>query len=273
MARRVYEFNRYLKAITIPANKLKPYYVLDERAMAFLMDIQQEKLMCQNGNIYCMLKTDWDKIYQKWMNVYRNWLTENHDEILDKYNKLIFLEDWNKYARGTISAWEMEALCFYYHEHELAHIDNNRYGFVNFYDLSPEPQIDRTFTKNGKTINMYKLYKICGTCIAKNKNKGSVTLLTTDGVVDVKFRREYFALFDKQISARGDDGKKHIVEKSWFNRGSMIIIQGMRSEDMFIAKKYASSGGHQLYKIDEVIDDEIKIRTTRAQGDAEDEEE
>lgn len=273
MARRIYEFNRYLKAITIPANKLKPYYVLDERAMGFLVNIQQEDIICQNGNIYCILKTDWDKIYQKWMNIYRNWITENHDEILNKYNELIFLEEWNKYARGSISAWEMEALCFYYHEHELAHIDKNRYNFANFYELSPEPQIDRTFTKNGKTINIYKLYKICGTCIAKNKNKGLVTLLTTDGVVEVKFRREYFALFDKQISAKGEDGKKHIIEKSWFNRGSMIIVQGMRSEDMFIAKKYASSDGHQLYKIDEVIEDEIRIRTTRAQGDAEDEEE
>ena len=38
-----------------------------------------------------------------------------------------------------------------------------------------------------------------------------------------------------------------------------------------IVKKYASSGGHQLYKIDEVIDDEIVIRTVRAQGDLEDE--
>ena len=52
----------------------------------------------------------------------------------------------------------------------------------------------------------------------------------------------------------------------------MIIVQGIRIDDMFVAKKYASSGGHQLYKIDEVINDEIKIRATRAQGDAEDEE-
>ena len=271
MARRIYEFNRYLKAITISANKLKPYYVLDERAMSFLIDIQQEQLICQNGNIYCILKTDWDKIYQKWMDVFRTWMTENQQYILHEYNKLIFLSDWNKYAKGTISAWEMEALCFYYHEHELSNINNNQYGFVNFYDLPTDPEIDRSFTKNGKTINLYKLYKICGTCIAKNKNKSTVSLLTTNGVVDVKFRKEYFALFDKQISARGDDGKKHIVEKSWFNRGSMIIVQGIRCDDMFVAKKYASSGGHQLYKIDEVIDNEIKIRTTRAQGDMEDE--
>ena len=271
MARRVYEFNRYLKAITIPANKLKPYYVLDERAMAFLIDIEKEDIMCSNGNFYCVLKTDWDKIYQKWMDVYRKWMTDNQDEILYKYNELIFLDEWNKYAKGTISAWEMEALCFYYHEHELAHIDNNRYGFVNFNDLSPEPVVDKVFRKGDKEIKMFKLYKICGTCIAKNKMKHSVSLLTTTGVVDVKFRKEHFALFDKQISAKGDDGKKHIIERSWFNRGSMIIVQGMRSDDMFVAKKYASTGGHQLYKIDEVIGDEIVIRTTRAQGDPEDE--
>ena len=271
MARRVYEFNRYLKAITIPANKLKPYYVLDERAMAFLVNIQKEDMICQNGNIYCILKTDWDKYYQKWMDIYRKWLIEKQEEVLTKYNGLIFMEDWKKYAKGTISAWEMEALCFYYHEHELAHINNHKYGFVNFCDLPEEPEIERSFYKGTKQINLYKLYKICGTCIAKNKLKSSVTLLTTTGIVEVKFRKEHFALFDRQISAKGEDGKKHIVEKSWFNRGSMIIVQGMRNEDTFVAKKYASTQGHTLYKIDEVIEDEIKIRSTRAQGDVEEE--
>ena len=272
MARRVYEFNRYLKAITVPTNKLKPYYVLDERALGFLVNIQKEELICQNGNIYCILKEDWDKIYQKWMDIFRQWLTDNQEEILDKYNKIIFLEDWNKYAKGTLSAWEMEALCFYYHEHELKNIDNYRYGFVNFNDLPVEPEIERSFYKGTKKINLFKLYKICGTCIAKNKLKSSVTLLTTSGIVEVKFRKEYFSLFDRQISAKGEDGKKHIIEKSWFNRGSMIIVRGMRSEDTFIAKKYNSTEGHTLYKIDEVIGDEIKIRATRAQGDLEDDE-
>ena len=269
MARRVYEFNRYLKAITIPANKLKPYYVLDERALSFLLSTGKEELICQNGDWYCLLKADWDKIYQTQMDVFRKWIAENHDQILNTLNKLIFMDEWNKYAKGTISAWEMEALCFYYHDHELANINNSRYGFVDFNKLPTEPEIDRTFTKGGRTINLYKLYKICGTCIAKNKNKSTVTLLTTTGVVDVKFRKEYFALFDKRISAKGEDGKKHIIEKSWFDRGSMIIVQGIRLDDMFVSKKYASSGGHQLYKIDEVIGDEIKIRTIRAQGDEE----
>ena len=273
MARRIYEFTRYLKAITIPANKQKPYYILDERAINFLVSIQQEQLICKNGEIYCILKDEWEKIYQKWMNIFREWISQNHDEILDKYNKLIFLEDWKKYALGSISAWEMEALCFYYHEHELAHIDKQRYGFSNFFELPTVPIVEKTFKKGDKEIKIYKLTKICGTCIAKNKNKHTVTLLTTDGVVEVKFYKEYFALFNSRISAMGEDNHKHIIEKGWFDRGSMIIVQGMRSEDTFITKKYASQGNsHQLYKIDEVIDDEIKIRATRAQGDAEEEE-
>ena len=113
----------------------------------------------------------------------------------------------------------------------------------------------------------FKLFKICGTCIAKNKVKSTVTLLTTDGVVEVKFRKEYFSLFDKQISERDSDGTKHVVEKSWFNRGSMIIVQGYRSGDNFIPKKYSSSVGHQLYKIDAILPDgELILKDSRYQG-------
>jgi DNA polymerase-3 subunit alpha len=130
--------------------------------------------------------------------------------------------------------------------------------------------IDRSFVKGDKTIHIYQLQKICGTCIAKNKTKSTVTLLTPDGVVEVKFRKEYFSLFDKQISERGLDGVKHVVEKSWFNRGSMIVVMGVRNGDNFVSKKYASSGGHQLYKIDKIEDNgDLILRNARYQGDAE----
>ena len=111
--------------------------------------------------------------------------------------------------------------------------------------------------------------KICGTCIAKNKTKSIVTLLTTDGVVNVKFRKEYFALFDKTISEVGEDGKKHRVETSWFNRGSMIIVQGVRTGDTFVSKKYNSSSGHQLYKIKSIDKDgDIILQTERYKGES-----
>lgn len=268
MARRIYEFNRYLKAV---CKDTATFYKLDERAIEFLTEIGQDNLI-QSG---CELDQKiWDKkVYQPWMDVFRNWISENKDEILANLNNQIFLEDWNKYAKGNYSTWEMETLCFYYHTHELAGINAKLYGLFNFNQLPEEPVVERTFnTKDGKQINIFKLYKICGTCIAKNKAKGTVTLLTPDGIAEVKFRREYFSLFDKQISERQPDGTKKVVEKSWFNRGSMIVVQGFRSGSNFIPKKYSTSSGHQLYKIQEVLSNgELILQDARHQGDLEDE--
>ena len=268
MARRVYEFNRYLKAIT----KADPYaykdmYSLDSRAIEFLYEIDCEHLTTTDNLSHFIRVKDWDNVYQKYMDIFRNWIASDKETILNALNKEIFMEDWNKYAKGNISSWEMEVLCFYYHEHELAHINNDKYGFVDFYALPEDPVIEKTFQKAGKNINIFHLNRICGTCIAKNKTKSTVTILTTSGVINVKFRKEYFAMFDKQISERGADGVKHVVEKSWFNRGNMIVVTGIRSGDDFVSKKYASTGGHQLYKIDEVLENgDLVLKDSRYQG-------
>ena len=268
MARRVYEFNRYLKAITKADKYAYPnMYTLDTRAINFLNEIDCDDLI-ETDNLAWFIKIKaWDKVYQKYMDIFRDWIAKDKDKILNDLNSIIFLEDWNKYAQGNISAWEMEVLCFYYHDHELKNINQDRYGFANFFELPEEPMVERSFTKAGKEIRIFKLDKICGTCIAKNKIKSTVTLLTTTGVVNVKFRKEYFSMFDKQISERGDDGVKHVVEKSWFNRGNMIVVTGMRSGDDFISKKYASTGGHQLYRIEKINPDgTLTLKDSRYQG-------
>ena len=271
MARRVYEFNRYLKAIT-KADKYgyKDMYSLDSRAIEFLYEIDCEHLTTTDNISHFIRVKDWDNVYQKYMDIFRKWIASDKEEILKALNTEIFMEDWNKYAKGNISSWEMEVLCFYYHEHELAHINVDKYGFVDFHALPEDPIIEKTFQKNGKNINIFHLNRICGTCIAKNKTKSTVTILTPTGVVNVKFRKEYFAMFDKQISERGDDGVKHVVEKSWFNRGNMIVVTGIRSGDDFVSKKYASTGGHQLYKIDEVLENgDLVLKDCRYQGGVE----
>lgn len=268
LARRVYEFNRYLKAIT-KADKYayKDMYSLDTRAIAFLQEIDCENLMTTD-NVSWYIKTKaWDNVYQKHMDVFRKWIAAEKDTILNALNTEIFMEDWNKYAKGTISAWEMEVLCFYYHDHELQNVNNDKYGFVDFNLLPEDPIIEKTFRKGDKDIHIFHLNRICGTCIAKNKTKSTVTILTTTGVVNVKFRKEYFAMFDKQISERGADGVKHVVEKSWFNRGNMIVVTGIRSGDDFVSKKYASTGGHQLYRINEILDNgDLVLQDSRYQG-------
>ena len=269
LAHRVYEFNRYLKAVCKTRGSSNGKYLLDERAISFLAENDWDGLIQigTDGNFY-LGESAWDKkVYQSQMDVFRTWISNNKDTILHNLNTAIFMEDWNKYAKGTVSSWEMEVLCFYYHEHELANVNRGLYGFVDFNTLPEDPIVDKTFVKNDKEIKIFKLHRICGTCIAKNKTKGTVTLLTTSGVVNVKFRKEYFSLFDKQISEKGADGIKHVVEKSWFNRGNMIVVTGMRSGDDFIAKKYASTGGHQLYKIDKLNDDgTLTLKDSRYQG-------
>jgi len=261
----VFEFNRYLKSFC----KKGTNFILDERALNFYNTNYGTDYLEYNDNQVLIDMKKWDKIYQVEMDPVRNWMKANQEEILKTLNYLIFKEDWDKYASGNISRWEMESLCFYYHEHELAHLNIEKYGINNFFELSEEPDIERYFpSKQGEMMPLYNIHTIAGTCIAKDKTKSIVYLLTTSGVVPVKFRKEYFSLFDKQISQRQEDGTKKVVEKSWFNRGNMLLVKGIRRGDDFIAKKYASTEGHTLYKIESIDKNgDIIITSDRAGGE------
>ncbi len=266
--KRIYEFNRYLKAVCKGSSE---DYNLDDRALNFLAEIGRDELVETFPEFHMSMKS-WDKVYQKEMDVFRNWIAADKDNILFKLNSTIFKEDWDKYALGSYSSWEMEVACFYYHEHELTNLNNDLYGIVDFFKLPEDPIVDGYWKRGGKSIPIFQLDRIAGTCIDKNKTKSTVTILTTTGVVEVKFRKEYFALFDKQISERGEDGKKHVIERSWFNRGNMIIVNGMRSGDNFICKKYASTVGHQLYRISSINEKgDITLQDMRYQGGFEEE--
>lgn len=243
-------------------------YVLDDRALAFLDQNYEITNLSMVGDKYAITAKAWDKIYQSEMDAVRDWMKDNQQEALYRLNKEIFEEDWRKYALGNYSSWEMEVMCFYYHEHELLHANRGRYGITNYFQLAEDPVVESLW--RGR-IPIYRLSRICGTVIAKNKNKSQVTLLTVEGVVTVKFTKEYFAMFDRQISQRGSDGTKHVIEKSWFNRGSMLVVTGLRRGDEFVCKKYSATPGHQMYKIDDVFaNGSLTLRSERAQGESED---
>lgn len=273
LALRVYEFNRYLKA-KCKTNRVD-IYLLDERAVDFMTKNNIGDNLIQNLlNNYIIQIKPWEKIYNFYMDYIRNYLKINQAEVLQKLNDAIFKENWEKYATGNYSKWEMDSICFYYHEHELANINMGKYGIRKFSSLPEEPKVQKTFKKGNKTINIFELNRICGTCIAKDKNKGLVSLLTTTGVVTIKFSKDYFSLFDKQITEKDNNGVKHVLEKSWFNRGSKIVVMGIRRGDNFIPKKYAATPGHELYRITEVLPDgEIVLQTQRKAGIAEEDEE
>lgn len=257
--KQVFYFNKYLKEY-----KYQHYYYMPhQHAIQFyLNNFNSDVIDIKNDIVYIDQKT-WDKIYKDRMDSVREWLKENQQEILTQLNVKLFQAEWNKYAQGTVSAWEMSSLCFYYHEHELAHIDTQRYGIVDFNTLSSNSDIDYFFQRNGKQIPIYKLSRITGTVIGKNDTRHSITLLTTTGVVNVKFTRDYYAMFNRQISEVNPDGSKTVKEKGWFTRGTKLLITGYRRDDTFVAKKYKSTGGHQLYLIKGVEGRNINLISTR----------
>lgn len=201
------------------------------------------------------------------MDIIRDWLKENQNSILKEYNDQLFLETWNKYANGNLSSWEMSSLSFYHGEHELRYTDSLKYGIVNFNSLSREPEIDYYYKG---VIPIYKLHRIAGTVIAKDDSRCSISLLTTTGVVQVKFTRDYYGMFKRQISQIQSDGTKKVVEKSWFSRGNILLVTGYRREDTWVSKTYTKTGGHQLYHIDKIDGENLVLRYERLDGEAED---
>jgi DNA polymerase-3 subunit alpha len=257
--KQVFVFNKFLK----DNKKVGKYYVFDDGSLDFYTQYYDLNELDVINGMTCILQTKWDKIYKKEMDAARDWLKENQDEVLTQYNNLLFNEAWNKYATGNISAWEMESLCFYYHEHELANIDKYKYGIVNFSTLSYEPEVDYFFKRAGRDIPIFKLYKIAGTIISKDNTKASVVVLTTDGIVNVKFTKEYYAMYNRQISKIQPDGNKKVLEKGWFSRGTKIMVTGYRREDTFVAKTYKATPTHQLYRIVNINNKDLTLEHER----------
>ena len=275
-ARKFYEFTRYLKAECkyLPDPSM---YLANDIVIEFLNAHDLSDLLIINTESRCTFidVKMWDKVYQKQMDVFRDWIASDKEGILNALNDAIFMEEWEKYGKGNLSSWEMEALCFYYHPHELINANTYKYGISNYKDLPEVPVIEKIYQRGNASIPIYRLNKICGTCIAKDKAKSTVYLLTTQGVVTVKFTKEYFSMFDRRISTIDPTtGKKKFLENSWFNRGSMIMVKGFRREDMFISRNYAASPGHQLYRITQVLPNgDLELQGERVKGEAEEDDE
>ena len=257
--RRLFRFNKYLKA----HKQGESYVIADKGAADFYTEFfSLDDLSIYDGKGFIEQKL-WDGIYKTNMDAARDYLKAHQQEMLKAYNTILFKEQWEKYATGNISSWEMESLCFYYHDHELAHIDFAKYGIKNFFTLSPEPEVDYFFKRNGKEIPIYKLNRVAGTVIGKNDTRHLVTLLTVDGVVNVKFTRDYYAMFNRQLSEKDESGVKHVTEKGWFTRGTKLLVTGFRRDDTFVSRKYQKTCGHQLYKISNIEGRNINITSER----------
>ena len=241
----LYKFNKEIKKRSNDED-----YLMDDDQINFYTEYFNTDLVEHiKDGYYHIRKKNWDKMYKVAMDDVREWLTKNQQEALDKYNKILLKAEWDKYATGGISAWEMYAMCFYHHPHELINIDTQKYGISDYEKMPEIPIVEKTFKRGNHDIPIYKLYRIVGTVIAKNNTAFTVDILTTTGVVTVKFTKDYYAMFNRQIKEKQDNGKGKIMEQGWFKRGNMIMVTGFRRDDTFVAKTYKSTLTHQLYKI------------------------
>ena len=263
LQKRVFNFNKYLKKM----KKGTTYYGFDNIAFNFYsnsFDIDLCTPVDDTESGFQIKQTTWDK---KQMDIIRPYIKKHHDELLNAVNTRLTADVWNKYCLGSLSKWEMDSVSFYSHEHELAAADLGEYLITDYFDLSENPEVERVIPIKGKQVPIFKLYRIAGTVLARAKAKKSVTLLTTSGVATVKIYGGVFEQYERQISERGPDGKKHVIEKSMFTRGNKIIVTGIREDDNFIAKTYSRTPWHKVEQIIGIDGTRLIIKANRAEVD------
>ncbi len=250
--KRVFIFNKALKNV-LKNNK----YIIENNYYDFYSQFFDIDLLETEDNHLVIDKEIWKKkCYDKAMAPAKTYLTQHKQELLNKLNDELFQEQWNKYAAGTLSKWEMDSLGCYYHDHELREARLSLEQIKEYKDLPQNPIVDYMYTRNGIDFPIYKTCRIAGTAIMKDDTKSIVSILTLNsGVVHVKFNRDYYAKYNRRISEIMSDGTKKVREAGWFQKGSLIVVNGIRKGDMFIAKTYKKTESHQLYKITNIYED------------------
>lgn len=264
ISRRVWKYSKFMKEYAY--DKENRRYIVDKtNTIKFFEDFYKDDLTIgkEYDTIpggYSVKSAPFNKITDKFLSELKGWLgsAEACDLFYKAELKQKHDEIWEKYCSGSVSKWEMQALHYYYHEHELSHVNLAKYGIVDF-DSLPET-LTPTGTKinrNGDEVPTYDLVRICGTVINSDNNKHIVTILTNFGkVVDVKFYSGSYIYYNKVISYQDEKGVKHRVEGSWFDRGQLILLSGVRRELSFLPKTDWNKGyRHSVELITSVSED------------------
>lgn len=213
-------------------------YILDENSQPFFKEhFSEDSIVDVVNGFYVLSEKAFSKECEKLIQPLRDWF--GTQEAVDKYNEALFKDVWNEKAGGTEPAWSMEALCYYDKEHELINVPEEKYGIVDFNKLPEEPVPYEFYTRyidgKPKAIPKYNISRIAGTVLMADNNHHTVAVLTTHGLVNVKFGKGHYAFYNKRISVPNEDGKgKTVLEESWLKRGNKLMISGYRRGDQFI---------------------------------------
>ena len=208
-------------------------------------------------------KKSFEKVYKKDIEPLREWLISSG--VVDEFNKIKMREFWVENCLGTIESWEMETVCFYSSAHELDYMPiSNTFPLAKFRNLTPEPFIVKWNSYRGRRIPVFKIDVIAGTVVEKNKAKRLIHVLTQDGVVTIRFSKGQYAYYDKKVVVV--DGKnKKVLDASWFDRGTKLVLIGFRRGEEFVLRKTGTTYNHTVMRINGYNAESIQLQVEKVE--------
>jgi len=209
------------------------------------------------------LKVDYKRV-KKWLDKFieplKDWLkTPEACEIEANQRRSSF---WAENCLGNVESWEMDSLNMYTDKNEIEVSRlNELISYHSFNDLLEHPVIKGYNNWHGKRYPIHDNTVIAGVVIDKNNNKGIVSLLTPNGVANVRVGRSRFSKYNKKIM-EGKGKNRHCVSPSWFEKGTKLICIGFRNQNDFILNKKNSGHDHTMIKMNG-YGDQISLETEK----------
>ena len=263
-----------------PKFKSKKLYWLDDKAQRYFNTRCKDSLT--EGVDYWF-----DGDAEKWLIVDKSLeklLAPSLERLKEYINTPEFLKRFNE-AKVTqnmrdnldcldVNRWSFSSISFYPDEHELAHIDRERYNISLFNELPKEPKfITKSYGK--REWKQFALSQIACTVIDKNDNHHMLTVLDIgNNVIQCKFNAEIYSFYKAQLSETDNSGNKVVMDKPWFRRGQTLILTGVRiGVDDFRAKSYKNSiYNHKVLRIDSINNKTGEVEITSCRYGQEDKE-
>ena len=224
----------------------------DKKALWVPLIIDRVKEMIIAGEqVKVIDSSSWDKyVYDTNMGHIKTFIAANHDDLLKKLNFMLFKEEFDKYALGDELQWELDSINFYKSGHPLTNVIPQLPMEITPLNEIIEDAQEGFFYIKGKNIPKMRIYAIAGTVIDKDKVKGIVSVQTPEGIIDVKVYKDLFATMVNVISNVDEQGNKVIIEDSFFEKGTHLLIHGIKRGVTFIPKVYKNTGYKSIMKID-----------------------
>lgn len=252
-----YEFRHLIQG----RNKVKMNKDIERRFIAKYSDDVEYDF--EDGQLVINEKS-WNKYYGKAIERLKDWVIA--PEAAQQFNKIKMQEFWASNCSGSAESWEMETTLFYSDRHELDYMPiSNHFTLANFNELSMEPVITGYKSYRGREIPRLQIDIIAGTVVEKVKGKSLVFVLTPQGVVTVRYNKGSFAHYDKKV-VRVNGEVKQVLDPSWFERGTKLVLVGFRRGEEFVLRTTGSQHNHTTYKINGYDNEQLYLQKEKVEG-------